>query len=309
MGRPPRRAVVTVGIFDGVHRAHQQLIRATIRQARRLRGTSVIITFDPDPQAVLHPAQAQPALMPFDERLALMRTLGIEWVWVIPFTRRFSRLTARQFIDRILIGRLHAAAVILGARFVFGRNRHGDMEVLRAVGSKHGLQVITLRQVTAGGVSISSSRIRRLITEGKLSSARRLLGRAPSLDGTVVRGAGRGRRLGFPTANIRLSTQACPPRGVYAVQLYARAHHGASRVLLGNGVMNLGVRPTFGPGPLVCEVHLLKSHVLKTRLLGRSVSVSLLARLRAERRFSSPQALVRQVRRDITRARRLFATR
>ena len=168
------------------------------------------------------------------------------------------------------------------------------------------MQVISLRQVTAGGVSISSSRIRQLITEGKLSSERRLLGRAPSLDGTVVRGAGRGRRLGFPTANIRLSTQARPPRGVYAVQLYSRAHHGASRVLLGNGVMNLGVRPTFGPGPLVCEVHLLRS---AGRLLGRSVSVSLLARLRAERRFSSPQALVRQVRRDITRARRLFAAR
>jgi len=297
--RPPSRAVVTVGVFDGVHQAHQRLVQSTIQTARRLAGTSVVITFDPDPQTVLDPAHAQPALMPLDERLTHLRQFGVDWLWVIPFTRRFARLTAEQFVRRILIERLHAAAVIVGETFVFGRNRRGDLEVLRTLGPPHGMQVVSVRQMTAGGAPISSSRIRHLIAQGRLRLASRLLGRAPALHGVVVPGAGRGRRLGFPTANIRLRSQVLPPPGVYAVVLRRADRHRAWR-----GVMNLGRRPTFGPGPLVCEAHLLG---FSGTLLGRPVSMSLLARLRGERRFPSPQALSRQVRRDLARARRLFA--
>ena len=296
--RPPLRAVVAVGMFDGVHRAHQHLIRSAVRMARHRRGTSVVLTFDPDPQAVLNPAGAQPALMPLHERLGHLQGLGADVVWIIPFTRRFARMTAAQFIRRILVGHLHAEVLVVGEAFAFGRNRRGDMEVLRALGPRCGMQVTPVRQMTDGGEPISSSRIRRFIAKGQLGLARRLLGRAPALYGRVVRGAGRGRRFHVPTANVRLSPHVLPPTGVYAVLLRCAGRPRAFR-----GVMNLGIRPTFGASPLVCEVHLLG---FSGTLMGRSVSVSLLARLRSERCFPSPEALYQQVRRDLARARRVF---
>jgi len=298
--RPPPRAVVTVGVFDGVHIAHQRLIRRTVELARRLRGTSVAITFDPDPQHVLHPAQAPPALMPLDERVAALQALGVDWAWVIPFTKRFARMTATQFVRRVLCRRLRAVALVLGEAFVFGKNREGDMDVLRTLGSSIGMRVVAIPQVRRGGLAVSSSRIRHLIARGELAQARRLVGPSPALYGVVVRGAGRGRRLGVPTANIRLTSQVLPPHGVYAVAVRRRG----DRTVWRGGVMNLGVRPTFGPGPTVCEVHLLR---FSGRLLGQAVSVSLLARLRDERCFPSERALTQQVRRDIARARRIFA--
>ena len=299
VARPPRRAVVTVGVFDGVHVAHQQLIRSTVRMARRLGGTSVVITFEPDPQAVLHPDSPAPALMPLDERLRELRTLQVDWVWVIRFSRQFARMSAEQFIFRILVRRLQARALIVGDAFAFGQGRRGDMTVLRTLGPPQGMRIISVKPVTRAGIPVSSSRIRRLIQDGALAQARRLLGRAPRLYGTVVRGAGRGRRLGFPTANLRLIPQVTPPRGVYAVIVEAS---GRRR----RGVMNLGTRPTFGRGPVVCEVHLLG---FSGMLLGRAVRVALLTRLRGERRFASPQALSRQVRRDILRAQSVFSAR
>ena len=306
MGRPPPRAVATIGVFDGVHLAHRRLIRSTIRTARRLKGTSVAITFDPDPQAVLDPAHAQPVLMPIRDRLMCLRQLGVERVWIIPFTRRFARMTAEQFIRQVLIDRLHAVALIVGEAFAFGKDRRGGMEVLQALGPPHGLRVVPVRQMTYGGEPISSSRIRRLISQGGLGLAKRLLGRPPSLYGMVVPGAGRGRRLGFPTANVRLTSEVLPPQGVYAVIVREAAHPSARdpERRAWRGVMNLGVRPTFGPGPLVCEVHLLG---FSGSLLRRAVSISLLARLRGERCFPSVQALRRQIHHDLARARQVFA--
>ena len=294
----PRRAVVTVGVFDGVHRAHQQLIRAAVAQARALRGDSVAITFDPDPQHVLAPSSAEPALMPLEERLEQLKALSLDLIWVIPFTKRFASTTAEDFVHRVLIGRLQAAALVVGEAFLFGRDREGDMAMLRALGPAHGMRIVPVQQVMWRGQPISSSRIRRLIREGRLAQAKQLLGRPPALYGVVVRGVGRGRRLGFPTANIRLIPQALPPQGVYAVTVRARGSHREWP-----GVMNLGVRPTFGPGPLVCEAHMLG---FAGTLIGRAMTVSLLARLRNERRFPSPQALARQIRRDRSRATRLL---
>lgn len=295
---PPKRAVVTVGVFDGVHRGHEHIIRSTVDLAHRLGGTSVVITFDPDPQRVLDPARAQPALMPLEARTRHLRELGVEWIWVIPFTKRFAQVPAQRFIRRILIHRLHAIALVVGEQFVFGRNRQGDMEILRQLGPVYGMRVVSIREIRRGAKPISSSRIRRLIAEGQLALARACLGRTPALYGVVVRGAGRGRRLGFPTANIRLLSQVLPPRGVYAVAVHDLISGRAWR-----GVMNLGIRPTFGPGPLVCEVHLLR---FSGSLLGRSVSVSLLARLRDECCFPSLPALSAQIRLDLRRARKIF---
>ena len=290
----PKRAVVTVGVFDGVHRAHQRVIRATIRLAHRLKGTSVVITFDPDPQQVLSPHAAPPALMPLDARLEALKALGVDRIWVIPFTARFASMSAEQFIRQILLRRLRAAALVVGEAFTFGQHRQGNMAILRVLGPPSGMRVVCVPQVRREGAPVSSSRIRRLIGRGHLAQARRLLGRPPALYGVVVRGAGRGRRLDVPTANIRLTPQIVPPRGVYAVTVRLPGRRRRWR-----GIMNFGVRPTFGSGPLVCEVHLLN---FSGDLLGRRVSLGLVARLRAERRFPTPEALRHQIDRDLARA-------
>ena len=202
--RPPRRAVATVGVFDGVHVGHQQLIRSTIRLARRVNGTSVVITFDPDPETVLHPGASAAALMPLAARLSALSTLGADWVWVLPFSKRFARMGAEQFIRDFLIRRLRTHTLIVGDAFAFGRGRRGNMEILQRLGLALGMRVIPVEPITRAGRPVSSSRIRACVRQGDLRQARRLLGRAPGLYGTVVRGAGRGRRLGCPTANLRL---------------------------------------------------------------------------------------------------------
>ena len=295
---PPTRAVVSIGVFDGVHRAHQHIVRSTVRLAHRLQGTSVIVTFDPDPSVVLNPRHAPPALMPVEDRIHQLCRLGVDWIWVVPFTKQFSRLKPEQFVRRILLRRLRARALVVGADFAFGRDRRGNMTLLQALGAPTGMRVIPTGPIRRGGAVISSSRIRGLIARGRLRAAASLLGRPPVLYGMVVRGVGRGRRLGVPTANIRLIPQVLPPQGVYAVLVRSTADRRDRR-----GVMNLGVRPTFGGGPVTCEVHLVGFSGTVPR---RPVAVSLLARLRSERCFPSPAALVRQVRRDVSRARQLF---
>lgn len=302
----PRRTVVTIGMFDGVHVGHQRLIRTAIRLAARLHAACVVLTFDPDPQTVLAPRQAQPRLMPLAARVRLMRTLGVDRVRVVPFTRAFSRLSAEVFVRTILVHRLRAVCVVVGENFAFGRARRGTVDVLRSLGRRDGLRVVVVPPVMRGGAPVSSSRIRRLLEAGRVIDANRLLGRPAQLSGLVVRGDRRARRLGFPTANLRLSSALLPPRGVYQVRLeVGGTRHG--------GVMNLGVRPTFTSAklahesarakqgfarPLVCEVHLVG---FRGTLYGRSVTVHLLRRLRDERRFASAQALIRQIRRDLRR--------
>lgn len=293
----PTGAVVTVGVFDGVHVAHQHLLRATVRFARRLHGTAVVVTFDPDPQVVLHPSSAPPALMPLADRLRHLAALGIDWAWVIPFTARFAQMTAEEFVRRILIQRLRTRILIVGERFVFGNKRLGNLRMLHTLGARHGLRVVAVPSVTRGGESVSSSRIRRLIEQGRLAEAKRLLSYPPTLYGTVVRGIGRGKRLGVPTANVSLIPQIVPPQGVYAVSAVIGSRRWA-------GAMNFGTRPTFGPGPLVCEVHLLG---FSGALHGSPIALELVARLRGERCFESPNALIRQVQRDLARTRQLLA--
>lgn len=302
------RAVVTIGMFDGVHVGHQQLIRTTVRLAKRLGAASVVITFDPDPQTVLDPRHAQPRLMSLEARRRLIDTLGVDRVWVIPFTRAFSRISAEQFVRTLLVEWLSVCGVVVGPQFTFGRGRRGTLRLLRRLGARYGFRVVVVAPVIRDGRPVSSSRIRRLIERGRVRQARRLLGRPVQLHGAVIRGDRRARQLGFPTANVRLTDGLLPRRGVYEVRLeVGRASH--------EGVMNLGVRPTFAsparrsrspgrasatvrPQPLVCEVHLVR---FRGNLYGRSVLVHLLRRIRGERRFESAQALARQIRRDILR--------
>lgn len=305
--QPPTHAVVTIGMFDGLHRAHQKIIRTVVRLARNSHGTSLVVTFDPDPLSILDPKRAQPILMPLFVRLHYLKLWGVDQLVVIPFTQRFAQMKAETFIQDILIKRFHTHILVVGDAFQFGRGRRGSMRLLERLGPRYDMRIVPVPAIKRSGAVVSSSRIRRLIQEGKLSKARMLLGRNPTLYGTVVRGAGRGHRLGIPTANVKLSSQVIPPQGVYAVYVCPETWHHARAQIdsphCWGGVMNLGTRPTFGSGPLVCEAHLFG---FSGRLYGRNVSVSLLARLRSEKCFESPRALIRQVHRDMTRARRFF---
>ena len=297
-------AIVTIGMFDGVHRAHQRLARAAVSLARRVRAPSVAVTFDPDPQRVLQPDRPSPSLMPLVRRAALLGELGIEFVWVIRFTPSFAGMPAETFVRTVLQRRVRARAVVVGEAFAFGRGRGGDLALLRALGRRAGIRVAAVPTVRVDGERVSSSRIKRLIVQGDLAGAARLLGRPPELSGTVVHGSDRGHRLGFPTANLRVRHAVWPPAGVYAVRVW----HGTRRC---RGVMNLGVRPTFLPasrhagrgGSLTCEVHLLDVH---PRLYGQPLRLELWRRLRDERRFRTPAALAAQIARDVARTRRLL---
>ena len=292
---PP--AVVTIGMFDGVHRAHQRLVRTAVSLAQRFRAPSVAVTFDPDPEYVLQPDRPVQSLMPLARRAELLGDLGIEIVWVIRFTPSFARVPAEAFVRDVLHRRLRARIIVVGEAFAFGRSRRGDLPLLRALGHRIGMRVVAVPTVRVGGERVSSSRIKRLIEAGELTGAARLLSRPPELSGVVVHGSGRGRRIGVPTANLRVQDAVWPPTGVYAV----RMQHRARRF---RGVMNLGVRPTFGGGPLTCEVHLFDAH---PRLYGQTVRVELLRRLRNERRFRAPAALASQIARDIAQTRRLLS--
>ncbi|MBI2885527.1 MAG: bifunctional riboflavin kinase/FAD synthetase [Candidatus Omnitrophica bacterium] len=294
---PLPRAVATIGMFDGVHPGHQRLIRTTVRLARRLRATSVVVTFHPDPQQVLN-AHTPPPLTSLDRRLDLIKALGADVVWVLPFTRAFSRITPEAFVREVLRDRLRAAAVVVGDTFAFGRDRRGDLRMLRELSRPHGMRVVVVPPVTRGGAAVSSSRIRALLQQGRWRRAAQLLGHPVELTGRVVRGAGRGARLGFPTANLAVGSSVAPPRGVYAVEVWVGRRRWP-------GVMNVGMRPTFRTASTtVCEVHLIG---FRGRLYSRAIAVLLRARLRDERKFSSAQALQRQIARDVRRAGRLLA--
>lgn len=294
--RSLRGSVVTIGMFDGVHRAHQRLVRTAVSLARRMGAPSVAVTFDPDPERILQPGQPSRSLMPLARRAELIGMLGIELVWVLRFTPSFAGMTAEAFVREMLQRRLRARAVVVGEAFAFGRGRRGDLSLLRALGRRAGMRVVAVPTVRVDGERVSSSRIKHAIVRGELAGAARLLGRPPELSGLVVHGSGWGHRLGFPTANLRVKDAVWPPEGVYAV----RVQHRARRF---RGVMNLGVRPTFGGGRLTCEVHLLDA---RPRLSGQPVRVELLRRVRDERRFRDPSALASQIARDIARARRLI---
>ncbi len=291
--RPPRRAIVTIGVFDGVHIAHQRLIRTAVRLAKQQHGTSVVMTFTPDPVQVLDPQHAQPPLMSLEDRVRIIRGFEVDWLWVIAFTQRFSQLTPERFVQHILLKRLRARWVVVGRDFAFGNDQRGNLDVLRAMGNPCGMRVMAIPPVLRGGKPISSSRIRQLIQAGDLATAHRLLGRPLALSGVVVRGTGRARQLGYPTANVQLNqSQLLPPHGVYRVWLECAGRRFP-------GLMNLGTRPTFGPGPLVCEVHLMG---FSGSLYGKPVTLAVLSRLRAERRFESPGQLAHQIREDLAKA-------
>ncbi|MEZ5420832.1 MAG: bifunctional riboflavin kinase/FAD synthetase [Vicinamibacterales bacterium] len=297
--RPARwmSPVLALGNFDGLHRGHQKIIERVRRSAGDRNGASLVLTFDPHPPRVVRPDKAPPLLMTMPQKLAALERAGLTGAAVVRFTPEFSRWSPEAFVRQILVEWLRVAEVWVGADFLFGHDRAGTFSVLRALGGQYGFKAEKIDPVRYKEFVVSSTRIRRLVAEGRVDEAGALLGHHYAIDGQVVHGARRGRELGFPTANLSTDNELVPPAGVYATAADIAGRRWPA-------VTNVGVRPTFGEsGGVTIETHVLG---LDADLYGAPVSLSFIQRLRDERRFPDVDALREQIAADVRRARRLF---
>ena len=296
---PLPHLVLGIGNFDGIHRGHQRIFRHVVREARARNGTAAALTFDPHPSRVLAPASAPPLLITLVQKLSLLEAAGIELVLVLPFTRALAQLSPPEFVREIVHRRLAAEVVLVGSNFRFGRGRAGNVQVLGKLAREFGFAQKLVLPVKVGGQTVSSSLIRRLVADGRIDCAARLLGRPFAVTGAVQPGARRGAPLGFPTLNLLPEQECLPAGGVYITEtlLEGEAYPSAT---------NVGVRPTFGDQRLVVESHLLDFN--RTVAEGR-LEVRFHHRLRKEKKFRSPQALRAQIARDVERTHRYFQQR
>jgi riboflavin kinase/FMN adenylyltransferase len=297
--RPVRwpHPVLAIGNFDGLHRGHLKIVERIRRGASERAGTAVVLTFDPHPPRVLRPDKAPQLLMtPAQKRTALERA-GVQGLAVVRFSEELSQWEPETVVKRVLVDWLHIAEVWVGADFLFGRNRSGNFNVLRALGQQSGFRVEKIDPVRYKDFVVSSTRIRRLVSEGRVEEAGALLGRHFAIEGSVVEGARRGRELGFPTANLRTTNELLPPHGVYAT-------FSTLGGVVWPSVTNIGVRPTFSGDT---AVH-VETHVIgySGDLYGQPLELAFVQRLRDERRFPDVDALREQIAADLRRAGRLF---
>lgn len=292
---------ITIGVFDGVHLGHQRVMRDLTARAAADSLTPVALTFDPHPLEFIAPDRAPDLLTTVEQRAALLAECGVEILGVLPFLE-IRDLDPRTFVTDILCLRLHAAMVAVGENFRFGRDRGGDPALLAELGGAHGFTVDVVEMVGDGGPSgpISSTRIRQLLAAGDVAGAATLLGRDFELVGPVIHGDGRGRTIGFPTANIHVPDRmAVPANGVYAVWV----HDGDTTT---PAVVNIGIRPTFGVSARTIEAHLID---FDGDLYGRTIRLGFVERIRSERRFETIDALVAQISDDRSAAGRILADR
>jgi len=292
--RAGRKVSVGIGMFDGVHLGHQQVLKQTIFDARQHNGLSLAITFDKHPNAIIAPQKAPKLIYSLPQKLREIEALGVDAVLLIEFTREFSQQPGENFV-RDLAARLgQIYSVCVGSTFTFGHKRSGNVELLKKLGAELGFQVHGLAAVSLGGQVVSSTRIRDTITAGELDAAGQMLGRSYAIAGTVLRGDQLGRKLGFPTANVDIAGLQTPPNGVYAVQ----ARVGA-RIF--PAVANLGTRPTIKDDApeLRFEVYLFD---FEGDLYGRELEVAFIDFIRPEQRFNSVDELKERIARDVQAA-------
>ncbi len=289
--------VVTVGTFDGVHLGHRAVLEAVVAMASARSGSAVAVTFDPHPRAVIHPEDPPVVLTSMDEKRRRLEDAGIDILSVIPFTRQVQMMSPEAFVSTYLVKYLGAQVVVLGYDHGFGKGRSGDPDTMRALGHRFGFDVSVVPPTLAGEGPVSSSRLRDVIRSGRIDEAREMLGGGYPVSGRVAHGDGRGRALGYPTANIVPddAMKLLPPDGVYVAKAFVPEPYAA--------VVNLGVRPTFNGKNRLFEAHLLD---FSGDLYGRRISLELVNRLRDERRFASSEALITQIHKDGQRAREIL---
>ncbi len=292
-----RGSVATIGNFDGVHLGHQAVIKRLIEKADELDLPSVVITFEPLPREFLAPATASQRLTRLRERLAAFQCLHVDRVLCLKFDSKLARMSAREFIDRILVAGLDVHYVVLGDDFRFGREREGNFKLLQAAGRQHGFHVVTMPTFTINGERVSSTRVRQALQHGDLSLAARLLGRPYAFCGRVRRGDRLGRTLGYPTANLKLTQPLPPVQGIFAVAVHGLEHDPL------RGVASIGNRPTVNGVDYRLEVYLLD---FEQDIYGRHLQVELKHKIRDEMRFASLEAMKQQIARDIIAVRKYF---
>jgi riboflavin kinase/FMN adenylyltransferase len=293
----PRHTVATIGNFDGVHLGHRAIFRRVVAEARQAQGTATVITFNPHPLKLLAPERAPLLIDTYAERERLIAASRIDLLVCLPFTAALATLPATTFVTEILLRALGLKHLIVGYDYAFGRDRQGDAIFLQDCGERYGFTVEVLPPIKQNQDVYSSTRIRQLLLEGEVEAAASLLGRHFTLEGEVIHGAGRGRKLGFPTANLRTGKELLPKAGVYAVKV----QHGAALL---NGVVNIGKNPTFGENELSVEVHLLD---IQANLYGETLRFYFVQRLRGEVRFAGVPELCAAIQSDIIRARQILS--
>ena len=289
---PP--SAVALGIFDGVHLGHRAILGRAVSRARTADMRSVACTFDPHPMEILQPGRAPLPITTLDERLALIEGCGLDAAVVLPFTRELAAMEPEAFVKEMVVARLGARDVVVGFNHRFGRGARGDAAMLQSLGARLGFRTHVVEPLTVDGMAVSSTEIRSALQRGDLPVAGRLLGRAYTLPGTIAHGAGRGRTLGFPTANLVPTRPVLVAPGVYActAELVGRKERA---------VVNVGVRPTFGETTLAVEAYLLD---FAGDIYGQTMTLTFVSRIREERRFPSVEALRGQIEADAEEARR-----
>ncbi|MCX5851402.1 MAG: bifunctional riboflavin kinase/FAD synthetase [Deltaproteobacteria bacterium] len=289
--------IVTIGNYDGIHIGHQEILRRVATEAQNQNRKSVVITFEPHPQKVIHPERRPFYLLtPLEEKLGFLESLGINTTIVITFTPEFAEITAEQFVHTILGDKLRIKKIFIGYDYAFGKNKAGNAEYLREAGARLGFEVEEIGPVKMEGIIVSSTNIRLALLDGKIKRAAKMLDRSYNVSGTVVKGHRRGTTIGFPTANIK-SDKVIPGVGVYVIiaEIEGTKHQG---------VLNIGFNPTFGNDELSIEVHLLDFH---GDIYGKFINIHFIERLRDEKKFESPEKLVEQIGHDIERAKAILA--
>ena len=297
--RPPWlvHPVLALGNFDGLHRGHLKIIERVRRGAAEHGGTPMAMTFDPHPPRVVRPDKAPPTLMTTEQRLEALTRAGMQGVAVVRFTQEMSLWDPEMFVRTVLVDWLRVVEVWVGANFLFGHDRAGTFTVLRTLGARYGFRAEKIDAVRYKDFVVSSTRVRRLLSEGRVDEAGALLGHHYFIDGTVVHGDARGREIGFPTANLSTANELIPPNGVYATAATIEGRVYPS-------VTNIGQRPTFGEQlATTIETHLMDQSM---DLYGKPLRVAFIQRLRDERKFPDLEALQEQISADVRRAMRLF---
>jgi riboflavin kinase/FMN adenylyltransferase len=299
--QPFKNAVITIGNFDGVHIGHQALFHEVIETAEAVGGTSIAMTFEPHPIRVLKQNGHPPLITLYEQKAELIERTGIDVLICVPFSKGFAALSADQFIRELLVKKIGMKAIVVGEDYSFGKNREGNIDLLKSYGPDFGFEIIVARwiKMSKGFTDrISSTKIRELVTEGHMSDAEKMLGRHYQIRGRVVTGRDRGGKLlGIPTANINLYDELCPKTGIYAVTVECRGNQH-------NGVANIGYSPTFEDHEFTVEVHILE---FNDNIYGEKIRVNFIKRLRDEIKFSNISELIDQIKRDIAAAREFFS--
>jgi riboflavin kinase/FMN adenylyltransferase len=292
-----QKPVLALGNFDGVHLGHQAIFHQTVARARTIGGTSMVFTFEPHPMQVLAPEKAPPLLTTFTQKMRLIAALGVSVGIRVTFNETFARQQPVDFIREVLCQSIGVHDLIVGYDFRFGHRRAGTTALLQEHAAVYGYQVTVVPPITRDNIVVSSSKIRRLLHEGQVESAARLLGRFYSIEGPVVEGHHRGAALGFPTANVRPVNDIVPRTGVFAVRVVWKDRTYA-------GVANVGYNPTFGNQTLSVEAHLFD---FAADLYGETIRIEFVARIREERKFASVDELVAQIACDVQQAQAIHA--